>query len=224
VAGRQPGRLIPPTVLEGDARKDETMAALGLGPASVDCVVTSPPYATALPYIDTDRLSLLSILGMQSGVRSELEQTLTGSREIKNRARLALEQEFLDPSAMSRLPKDVVEAIRSIHRANAAGDAGFRRANVAALLWRYFSDMKANLEQVEKVMKPGSRAFYVVGNSRTNAGGEWVAIETCRNLTAIADSVGLKHAEPIAIDVTTERYQHMKNAITENQVIVLEKA
>ncbi|HSW41274.1 MAG TPA: DNA methyltransferase [Patescibacteria group bacterium] len=223
VAGRQPGSVIAPRVLEGDSRQFETMAALGLGPATVDCVVTSPPYATALPYIDTDRLSLLAILGLQSGVRSELEQTLTGSREIKNRARLALEQELLDPSAMSRLPKGVVLAIRGIYRANAAGEVGFRRANVAALLWRYFTDMKANLEQVARVMKPGSRAFYVVGDSRTNAGGEWVSIETCRSLSAIAETVSLRPAEAIPIDVTTERYQHMKNAITLNQVIVLEK-
>jgi DNA modification methylase len=223
VAGRQPGSVIAPTVLEGDARFEATMDAMGLDAGSVDCVVTSPPYATALPYIDTDRLSLLAILGVKSRVRADLEATLTGSREIRNRERLALETELIAESAGNELPTDVVEAIRQIHEANAAGDVGFRRTNVAALLWRYFTDMKANLQQVSRVLKPGARAFYVLGDSRTKAGDHWVAIETCKHLTSIAGSLGLRMHESIPIDVTTERYQHMKNAITKNHVVVFER-
>ena len=50
---------------------------------NVDVIITSPPYATALPYIDTDRLSLLSILGLPSKKRRKTEFVLTGSREIE---------------------------------------------------------------------------------------------------------------------------------------------
>ena len=35
--------------------------------------------------------------------------------------------------------------------------------------------------------------------------------------------VGLRHADTIYIDVTRENYKHIKNAITKNQVIVLQK-
>ena len=223
VAGRQPGHLISPMVMQGDSRSRETMASLGLGPDSVDCVITSPPYATALPYIDTDRLSLLAILGMPSGTRSDLEENLTGSREIRRRAREEAEAGLLELGATEYLPTDVVTPIRDIYHANRSTDVGFRRANMGALLWRYFCDMKRNLEQIANVLRPGAKAFYVVGDSRTKAGGSWVTIETSKNIGRIGEGVGLRETERIDIDVTTENLRHMKNAIKKNQIIVFEK-
>ena len=209
--------------MQGDSRKCETMESLGLGPDSVDCVVTSPPYATALPYIDTDRLSLLAILGMPSGIRSDLEENLTGSREIRRRSKDEAEAGLLDSGATMLLPPAVVKSIRDIYHANQSIDVGFRRANMAALLWRYFCDMKDNLIQVVNVLRRGAKAFYVVGDSRTNAGGTWVTIETSKNISLIGESMGLRVVERTNVDVTTENLRHIKNAITKNQIIVFEK-
>ena len=39
----------------------------------IDVIITSPPYATALPYIDTDRLSLLAVLDHSSRKRKDVE-------------------------------------------------------------------------------------------------------------------------------------------------------
>jgi len=224
VAGRQPGHVIPPIVRQGDSRQAGTMAALGLDDDSVECVVTSPPYATALPYIDTDRLSLLAVLGLTSPVRSDLEENLTGSREIRRTVRERLEEQLQGRGARELLPDSVVGSIRQIYTANKNGDVGFRRANMAALLWRYFIDMRDNLTQVARVLKPGSKAFYIVGDSRTNAGGAWAAIETCRHIESIGQMIGLQPSGALPIDVTTENYKHIRNAITRNRIITLEKA
>ena len=224
VAGRQPGRLISPTVVQGDSRKWETMESLGLVRDSVDCVVTSPPYATALPYIDTDRLSLLTILGMPTRTRSDLEKNLTGSREIRLRSKEEAEVELLDSGAIDLLPTSVVSAIREIYNANQSMNVGFRRANMAALLWRYFCDMRDNLAQIANVLRPGAKAFYVVGDSRTKAGETWVTIETTKNIGRIGERLGLRETDRIDIDVTKENLRHMKNAITKNQIIVFEKS
>ena len=223
IAGRQPGHLIPATVRTGDSRTGEALEALGLGSDSVDCVVTSPPYATALPYIDTDRLSLLALLGQQSSVRSSLERDLTGSREIRRVAREAAETALCNQSATDSLPIGVVQAVRHIHHANSRCDVGFRRENMAALLWRYFVDMRDNLVQVQRVLAPGRRAFYVVGNGRTRAGERWVVIDTCHHLSEIGTMAGLRHVESIAVDVTTENRMHVRNAITKNSILVFEK-
>lgn len=224
VAGRQPGRLTSPTVIQGDSRRMETMTSMGLDANSVDCVVTSPPYATALPYIDTDRLSLLAIMGIPSQIRADLEENLTGSREIRRQAKGEAEASLLDPSASDVLPSIVVRAIRGIYRANQDAEVGFRRANMPALLWRYFKDIRDNLEQMVRVLKRGAKAFYVVGDSRTNAGGKWVQIETCSHIVAIGEMVGLRHVDSIDIDVTKENYKHIKNAITKNQILILSKS
>lgn len=223
IAGRQPGRLISPTVVQGDSRKPETMQTLGLDPNSVDCVVTSPPYATALPYIDTDRLSLLAIMGISSKARSMLEENLTGSREIRQQPKRNAEMQFLDESATKVLPDGIVTAVRDIYTANKSVTVGFRRDNMPSLLWRYFMDMKENLLQITTVLKRGSKAFYVVGDSRTNAGGNWTRIKTCKGIQQIGEMVGLQSTEVINIDVTRENYKHIKNAITKNQVIIFKK-
>ena len=223
VAGRQPGRPISPIVIQGDSRKLTTMSELTLEANTVDCVVTSPPYATALPYIDTDRLSLLAIMGIPSSIRSEIEENLTGSREIKQSTKHLMEIALQAQDATEILPKNVVGSIRQIYEANTKNSVGFRRANMGALLWRYFVDMRENLTQVSRVLKPGAKAFYVVGDSRTNAGGDWVAIETCKYIAEIGKMIGLQHLNSLSIDVTTENYKHIKNAITENQIIMFEK-
>jgi len=223
VAGRQPGALFSPTVVQGDSRRYETMIALGLSECSVDCVLTSPPYATALPYIDTDRLSLLAIMGMSAPERTAYEFNLTGSREIRRRERQEAEDALHAKAAVDQLPDPVVRAVRAIYHANQSTDVGFRRANMAALLWRYFVDMSANLQQMNCVMKSGAKAFYVVGDSRTKAGHEWAQIETCSSIKHIGVMAGFEHIEDIDIDVTTENYKHIKNAITENKVIIFQK-
>ena len=223
VAGRQPGHVVRPNIAWGDSRKPETLRGLGLRSGSVDCVVTSPPYATALPYIDTDRLSLLAVLGLSSRKRSRLETSLTGSREIGQKARRQAEAELLDDSARQELPDQVVDLLRGIYEANRAGNVGFRRANMAALLWRYFIHMRENLTQVRRVLKVGAKALYVVGDSRTKAGGTWTAITTCASIRQIGAMAGLRHVESLPIDVTRDNHRHAKNAITKNRVEVFEK-
>ncbi|HEV7601593.1 MAG TPA: DNA methyltransferase [Bradyrhizobium sp.] len=219
IAGRQPGTVISPVVHDGDCRQPSTFKDMGLNAGKVDCVVTSPPYATALPYIDTDRLSLMAIMGIASSKRSDLEENLTGSREIRKSGRVQLEETLMSPKATDVLPTPVVSALRNILTANRSGNVGFRRENMGALLWRYFADMHANLRTISKILKPNGVAYYVVGDSRTNAGGTWTAIETCRHIREIAEMAGLKSRTLLDISVSTESYKHIKNAITKNAVL-----
>jgi hypothetical protein len=221
IEARQPGPRFVPVIEEGDSRLASCFLKAGVGAATVDCVVTSPPYATALPYIDTDRLSILALMGTPANERAKVEESLTGSREIKRMEKNALEEQ-LEGGSVS-LPDSVVSALQSIMTGNKASDAGFRRQNMAALLLRYFTDIRLTLTQVHRAMKPGSRAYYVVGDSRTKVGDEWFAISTCQHTQAIAAEVGFAVQPAISIDVTTERMLHLKNAITENEILVFEK-
>ena len=72
-------------ILQGDARH-----CVSVWPKNaVDVVITSPPYATALPYLDTDRLSLcyLGLLSRPAHRRRDL--LMIGNREISERRRSA---------------------------------------------------------------------------------------------------------------------------------------
>lgn len=224
VASRRPFAFQRSVVREGDSREHATLTALGIANESVDAVVTSPPYATALPYIDTDRLSLMALLGMPSSSRRTVEERLTGSREIANAEKAAVEQMLFSKRASECLPKKLIVELRDIHRRNVADGAGFRRLNMPALLFRYFTDMHANLANVTRVLKSGGKAYYVVGNSKTEVGGKWLPIRTTEWILELGRREGLKGSRLLDISVTTENLKHIRHAITENAVLEFEKA
>ena len=63
----------------------------------------------------------------------------------------------------------------------------------------------------------------VIGDNRTELGGESVRIPTTDLVEEIAVAVGFEPAEHIDISVTTENMLHQKNAITKNVVLRLYK-
>lgn len=204
-------------IREADSR--EASAYDGWSERPFDCVVTSPPYATALPYIDTDRLSLLVLLGMGSSARSRLESNLTGSREIRERDRMRFEEE-IGAGLLERLPsRTAVRVIREVFRLNRSEEVGFRRRNMAALLLRYFSDMHRSMINVASVVRPGASLFFVIGNNRTLAGGRSVIIPSTTVLQELGDAVGWRLVNEIPITVTREAVLHSQNSITLNSVL-----
>lgn len=190
----------------------------------VDAVVSSPPYATALPYVDTDRLSYL-VLGLTSPkARNALQKDLIGTREIGDRQRRELEHEMTSGGGLESLPADVAADVRHILQTNSSHDVGFRRRNTPALLYQYFRDMRASMKQVAAACRPGAPVFLVLGDSKTTLGnGEVFSIRTCDHVAAVCGQAGLALEGRVPITVTTEDLAHAKNAITENQILVLRR-
>jgi DNA modification methylase len=190
---------------------------------SVDLAITSPPYATALPYLDTDRLSLAFLRLANPHQRRRLEDEMIGNREIVPGVRRKLEQAFLDHYDENPLPMEVKECIRNIYECNAAANVGFRRKNMGALLYKYFDDMRRSMAEVQRVLKPGARFALIVGNNVTKAGDKQVEILTDRYLGLIGESLGMRLVEELHITVTTEDLAHVKNSIKDNTLLILEK-
>jgi len=222
-AGRMscaPVVLNPGNVVLGDSRLPVTFQ--GLTTAPFDCIVTSPPYATALPYIDTDRLSLLILFGLDSTTRARIEEDLTGSREIRERQRRELEA-AVSVGLENRLgSKAAAEVIRKIHTLNNHSAVGFRRRNMAALLVRYFTDMKSTFLNLAKVVRPGAQLFFVIGDNRTIAGNRPVVIPSAKALTEMGSSIGWRLRDSLPISVTREAPMHSRHAITENVILHFE--
>jgi len=214
-----PFHFIRAAVYEGDSRLMQSYLSLGLKEGMVDVVVTSPPYATALPYIDTDRLSILAILGIPAGSRAQIERSLTGSREIQLSEQTRIEERIDAVSSDDLGSRLAVQTVQKIHRLNSASEVGFRRKRMAALMSRYFSDLFKTVRCLGAVTRPGGHLFFVMGNSRTLAGGEDVLIDSATALEEMGITAGWKLVDRIPISVTTENLRHVKNAITENVVL-----
>jgi site-specific DNA-methyltransferase (cytosine-N4-specific) len=185
---------------------------------SFDLALTSPPYATALPYIDTQRLSLVWLgLTFPTGI-SLLEAELVGSREIRGQSKKGL-LKTLETNERG-LPEN--EANFCIRLQNALEEYdGFRRQVVPRLLYRYFADMADALSAIHKLVKPGSPFALIIGGNHTVLGGSRFEIETPAHLANIASSRGWQHVETIPLQ-TYKRYGlHMSNSTNTEALVIL---
>lgn len=190
----------------------------------IAAVVTSPPYAAALPYLDTDRLSISAVFGHSKQARSELEDVLVGSREIKNKDvrmwRADLDGVFL----RQLLPASTISFLQALQEAvDGDSSAGFRRQQTPAVLTRYFVAMSRVLALTADRLIKGGNAWFVLGDSKTTIAGTTWRIPTTQEIAAIAKHQGLEIEEQIPITVTRDNMRHSRNAITRNTLLHFRK-
>lgn len=214
-----PFHLGEAAIMEGDSRDFSVYEKLGLSENSIDIVVTSPPYATALPYIDTDRLSILTILGLNSKMRTPLERTLTGSREIINGERASIESIIPQANKDEIGSHTAIKTIQTVFELNYNADVGFRRKNKASLLYRYFRDLFLTLKSVNKIVRNGGQLFFVIGNNKTIAGGKEIVINSTKALEEMGKALKWRLKDKIPISVVKENFRHSKHTITQNNIL-----
>ncbi len=190
--------------------------------SKVDVVITSPPYATALPYLDTDRLSLcyLNLLSRSQHRKQDLK--MIGNREITEKKRRDYWEYFQHQKAL--LPQSVISLIEKIDRLNTQSNAGFRRRNLAALLAKYFFDMREVFQEILQLLKPGAFAYVVIGNNHTIAAGERIEIETAKLLVDIGEMVGLEIVEQIEMEMLASRNIFKKNAVASEVILFFRRS
>lgn len=189
-----------------------------LGRKRFDGVVTSPPYATALPYVDTQRLSLVWLGLVSPNMLAETEESLIGAREVERKAQLTLQKKLWDE--INGLPNEVNELIRKIARAH-GGDDGFRKRAVPALLFRYFTRMKVSLLAMRNSVRSGGKAVLVVGTNHTTAGEIPFQIPTPYLLALIGETVGWNIQELVPLQAYHRYGLHSKNAVQGEALVVL---
>ncbi len=207
-------------IVTGDARTADCVIPEQVG--MVDCIVTSPPYATALPYLDTDRLSIYFLGLFQRSEHRSHDLNMIGNREISNGLRDKLFDRYQAKKA--DLPDSITRTIDLIHELNQGTDAGFRRLNLPSLLSKYFFDMKEIFETYTRLLRPGAHAYVVVGNNHTVAGGQRVEIETDGYLAELGESVGLVVDEEIPMEMLVSRDIFRNNTGSAETIICFSKS
>ena len=203
-------------IQEGDVRKVDCCFRAYKGVC--DLLITSPPYATALPYIDTDRLSLI-VLGLlpRSEHRSR-EAQMTGNREVSESQRLELWERYQE--RRSELPKSVYQFIDELAEVYHRDTVGFRRRNLPSLLAKYFLDMAESMRVAREMMRPESYAFYVVGNNSTRIDGDRLEIPTDKFLWEIGREVGWHQEEVVDMELLPSRDIFRKNRGSAETILI----
>ena len=137
---------------------------------SIDLVLTSPPYLTAQKYIRTHRLELLW-LGMVSDKEiSRLEKEIIGSE------RVSLKEMRLTETVGIKSVDTLIQWASSISPQR------------AAMLSRYFVQMKQAMSEIYRVLKDEAYAIVVIGNNKVLGR----KVETHKFLIDIATFLGFK--------------------------------
>lgn len=202
-------------IAEGDARNLGSVWRRGRG--KIDTVITSPPYATALPYLDTDRLSLCYLGLLSRPAHRKREQHMIGNREISERQRSDYWDLF--EAKKKRFPGSVAALIQKVNTLNSKIEVGFRRRNLPALLTKYFIDMQRVFEGMKAVLRCGRPAYVVIGNNHTIAGGRRVDIDTARLLVDLAAEAGMAYEGCIPMEMLISRDIFKKNAVGSEEIL-----
>ena len=185
-----------------------------------DAAFTSPPYVTALPYIDTQRISLVWLGLCNANEIRELEASLIGSRDILNREKTIWNESMMNNSA--GLPDELFSLVCEM-QASLSDNDGFRKRAVPVLLYRYLADMKKMFANVSSLLKEDAPYVLIVGHNKTTLGEKTFFLNTPDLLAKLASSCGWRVEEIIPLE-TYKRYGiNSKNSIGEESMIVLRK-
>lgn len=208
------------TILEGKAQQADHLLTDRI--RMIDAIITSLPYATALPYLDTDRLSLCYFGLLPHAAHRKRDYEMIGNREITNRQRYTYWGQY--QQQRHTLPEAITAVIDRIHHLNSEAEVGFRRRNLPALLSRYFFEMRNVFTTFVRMLKPGAPAYVVVGNNHTIAGGQRVEIETDRLLAQLGESIGLRLEDMLSMEMLVSRDVFKKNASNAETILFFRKS
>ena len=142
--------------------------------ASVDLVITSPPYLNSRDYTDTYMLELktLGLTKSNDEIRSLREKTLRSHVQIKWNDATRIENRLLD---------DVLEKLQKKSK-----DEELWNTSLIDMVRLYFVDMQAIFENLFYKIKQGGRVYFNVSNSAYYG----VLINTLEICALIAENIG----------------------------------
>ena len=186
-----------------------------------DFAITSPPYATALPYIDTQRLSLVWLNLISSKEIKSLEGELIGSREFNLKSEHLKWYSHLIHNKSS-LPEEIHTFCISLNKKLKVSE-GFRKKALPPLLYRYFTDMRTAFKEVYRLLKKDKYFCLIVGHNHTTIGGNRTDIDTPKLLSYLGQQIGFEIHEIIELEAYQRYGLNSSNAVQKESLIVFKK-
>ncbi|OCA97839.1 DNA methyltransferase [Clostridium beijerinckii] len=148
---------------------------------TIDLAITSPPYINAFDYVRTLRLENLWLQLSTEDELREKKKNYLGTESIN----VKKEKENTDILSESDLLKKYYQEVQEVDEKR------------ALIIKRFFEDMKKNLEEVYRVLKPGGYYGIVIGNSKIRN----VDIESWKVLNDIGQDIGFKYETHFAYSI-----------------------
>ena len=176
---------------------------------SIDGIVNSPPYSTALDYIKNDYPQLILLKLVEN--MEKLEKDMMGNPRVNyNRKDLLklVEDKQKDPLKMSSVAHRYVDLLLN----NGRQSVGLR-------VYKFFIDMFMTLQEMYRVLKKGAKCTIVIGNNHFMVRDKYVEIPNDEVILDLAKRIGFE--EDIVIKRELQKTS-VGNIRTES-VIILQK-
>lgn len=175
---------------------------------SVDAIVNSPPYSTALDYIKNDypQLILLELTDIP-----QLETNMIGNPRFKIYSQSLLDEIRTNSSDYSHLPEAAKDIVSTLVR--------YGRTKEAMRTYKFFKDMHLALKEMHRVLKRGSKCAIVIGNNHYKLDGNYAVVKNDDVLKQMAAAVGFQEDKVII----RELEKSQAGMIRYESILILEK-
>jgi DNA modification methylase len=190
----------------GDARDMKNF----IDDETIDGIVTSPPYSTALDYIKNDfpQLVLLELIDSIEG----LEEKMIGNPRANYDRRVLFSAikggDENNPLNISETAREIVNMLLSSGREQ----AGFRS-------FKFFQDMLRSLKEMYRVMKRETKCAVIIGNNHFMVNGKYVEVPNDRVILELARKIGFVEYRFIERNLQ----KSSEGNIREESIVIFEK-
>ncbi len=149
---------------------------------SVDGIVNSPPYSTAIDYIGNDYPQLV-LLGMVESFK-QLEEDMMGNPRVN------FDRKSIQKMLGGYLENPIKESTIAMRFVELLIDNG--RADVGHRTFKFFSDMYFTLKEMYRVLKKDAKCAIVIGNNHYKINEHYKEIPNDDVLLEMGKSIGFK--------------------------------
>ncbi len=181
----------------------------GIRTETIDAIINSPPYSTALDYLRNDlpQLTLLRLADL-----AKIEPKMIGNPNFKVYPDNILQEMTEGKPAYSLLPEEGKMVLKELV------EGGRRKEAIRS--YRFFVDMQAVIGEMYRVLKPGCKCVMIVGNNHFKvSSGNYIEIRNDQVITSLAKRTGFKEDMVIRRDLE----KSLTGMIRRESVIILHK-
>ncbi|UCG67988.1 MAG: hypothetical protein JSV09_09105 [Thermoplasmata archaeon] len=176
---------------------------------SVDLIITSPPYSTAIDYVENDRAQL-EIL--EESDLNELNENIIGTPKTTiSDKKDTLESIEKEEGTFCELPKDARKIIKDMVKHN--------RKSLAVRQYEYLVKMKSALKEMNRTLRKNSLAIIIIGNNNFKVNDKPSIFKNDEYLKDLGEKEGFVCKDMFERRLTKTTY----GAIRTESVLVLQK-
>jgi len=178
---------------------------------SIDAIVNSPPYSTALDYVKND-LPQLTILNLAPSFE-KLEMNMIGNPKLKYYTNELVDEIETNHKDFQKLPTTAKTIIIRLLKNG--------RMKTSIRTYKFYKDMYESLGEMSRVMKKGCKCAIVIGNNNYKLDSNYVEVKNDKVIWEIAEKEDIGLIRDIVITRQLEKTR--AGMIRYESIVILKK-